>query len=78
MLKVEKFIGDRREATYNVPDGLVGFINEVLPRKLWHSLAQKGLDLKAAAQAVKARQPYSATIAVRERGVDKTVTVSVA
>ncbi len=75
-VKIEKFVGDKVEKSFNVPDGLITFANSLLPRDTAKSLQSCGVNLYELAQARRAGKPYASTITIKEGGVTKTVKVT--
>ncbi|MDR3410089.1 MAG: hypothetical protein P4L87_03945 [Formivibrio sp.] len=76
MLRIEKFVGDKRETTLRVPDFVVSLASALLPESAHVSLAERGLRLRDIAVARKEGAPYLASTTVCEHGVSKKIVIS--
>lgn len=74
---VEKFVGGKHEATFSFPASILSVASALLPQAALSSLADKGVDVPSILLARKQRIPYTASVNVVEKGVSKTVVVSV-
>ncbi|HSD39005.1 MAG TPA: hypothetical protein VLC92_15945 [Rhodocyclaceae bacterium] len=76
MLKIEKFVGDKHETTISVPGFVASVCSVLLPESAHVALASHGIKLREVAEARRNGAPYSASVAVSERGVNKRVVIS--
>lgn len=75
---VEKFVGDQREARFSFPASFLGLASALLPQSALNALGNKGIDVPGMLLAGKLGVPYTASVNVVEKGISKTVVVSVA
>ncbi|ODT65730.1 MAG: hypothetical protein ABS75_30240 [Pelagibacterium sp. SCN 63-23] len=80
MLKVsvEKYVDGRRETGFSVPVPVVRWASGLLPQAAKRSLLQAGIYLDEMAEASAADAPFSRWIEVEEKGVKKSIKLSVA
>ena len=77
-VKIEKFIDGKPETSFSVPAFVLGIAKTLLPESALISLAKSGINIRDILKAKANGIAYSATIAVCEHGVNKTVIVSLA
>lgn len=77
-IQIDKFKGSTHERSFSVPGGIVMLARRFLPRSAIADLDRRGLDIEAIAEAREKGQPYSRSLKVVERGVEKTIYVSLA
>ena len=75
MLKIEKFISEKREKSLHFPNIVVWMAKRFLPNAAQIELAAKGISLPAIEEARKNGKSYQAEFTVRERGIQKRVVV---
>lgn len=75
-LKIEKYIHNQLDESFTVPLGFIRILNMLLPRSAIESLAQKGLGLEKIVLANKLNEPYQTSIEVKEKGITKTVSMT--
>ena len=78
MLKIEKFVDGKLESSTKIPNFVPTLGSSLLPEAAHAALLAQGIDLRAMVQAARAGAPFSATVTVREEGVDKQVVLSIA
>lgn len=75
-VKVEKFVDGKREKSFSVPVFVLRIANVILPGAALDSLAKRGLNVRQLVEAKRTGSSYTATMRVRECGVEKKVVVS--
>jgi hypothetical protein len=75
-VKVQKFVDGKREISFSVPVFILRIANLILPGAALDALATRGLNVRHLVQAKRRGSSYTATLRVRERGVEKKVVVS--
>ncbi len=73
---VEKFVDGKRETQFSFPASFLGVASALLPRSALQALAQKGIDVPQMLSARKQGMPYTTTVNVVEKGIPKTVVIS--
>jgi hypothetical protein len=76
MLKIEKFIGEKREQNLHFPNLVVWMARRLLPNAAQIRLAAKGISLPAIEEARKNGKSWQAELTVLERGIQKRVVVT--
>jgi len=76
MLKIEKFISEKREISLNFPNIVVWMARNLLPNAAKIELAAKGISLPEIEEARKNGKSYQAELTVSERGIQKRVVVT--
>lgn len=72
-LQIDTFIGTQHERSFAVPGVLIDLADRFLPAQAIDKLADKGIDVPAIAEARRMGTPYSRSVRLRERGVEKTI-----
>jgi hypothetical protein len=75
-VKVEKFVDGKRDLSFSVPVFVLRIANVILPAAALDSMARRGLNVRQLVDAKRTGASYTATMRVRERGVEKKVVVS--
>ncbi len=75
-LKVQKFVDGERETSFSVPAFILRIANAILPGAALDALGKRGLNVRQLVEAKRTGSSYTATLCVRERGVEKKVVVS--
>lgn len=75
-LKVEKYIHHKFEQSFTVPLGLIRILNVLLPNSAIAALNQKGLGLEQIILADRLNKPYQACVEVEEKGIMKTISIT--
>ena len=76
-VKIEKFISGKQEESFSFPAFFLGLANILLPQLALNALRDKGIDISGMLLAKKLGTQYTATLNVVEKGIAKTVVVSV-
>ena len=76
MLKIEKYINEKREQSLHFPNLVVWMARRLLPNAAQTELAAKGISLPAIDEARKNGQSYQAELTILERGIEKRVIVT--
>jgi len=74
---VEKFVGSERETRFSFPAFLLHMASVLLPQSALSSLADRGINVRGILLARKLGIEYEASVSVVEKGISKTVVVSV-
>lgn len=72
-LQIDTFIGTEHERSFAVPGVLIDLADRFLPVQAIDKLAEKGIDVPAIAEARRLGTPYARSVQLNERGVEKTV-----
>ena len=75
-VKVQKFVDGKRETSFSVPVFVLRIAHAMLPGAALDALARRGLNVRQLVEAKRSGSSYTATLRVRERGVEKKVVVS--
>lgn len=75
-LRIEKYIHHQLDESFTIPLGLIRILNTLLPSSAIDALNQKGLGLEQMVLADRLNKPYQASVEVEEKGIMKTVTVT--
>lgn len=75
-ITIDKFVGTAHERSFSVP-GLAMELVRFLPKSAISELDRRGIDVLALDAARRKGVPYSRSTKVVEKGVEKTVYVSV-
>lgn len=75
-VQIEKFIDGKHETSFYIPIFLLYVGNRILPQSALNTLAKHGINVQEILDAKKQKLSYFTTINVRERNIDKTITVS--
>lgn len=76
MLKIEKYINEKREQSLRFPNLVVWMARRLLPNAAQTELAAKGISLPAIDEARKNGQSYQTELTILERGIEKRVIVT--
>lgn len=74
---VEKFVDGQHDTRFSFPASLLSVASALLPQAALSALANKGLDVPGMLLARKQGVAYTASVNVVEKGIRKTVVVSV-
>ncbi|QEI08734.1 hypothetical protein FXN63_24970 [Pigmentiphaga aceris] len=74
---VEKFVGGKQETQFCFPAVFLGMARVMLPRAALTALAEKGMDVAGMLSAMRSGRQYTTSVNLVEKGVSKTVVVSV-
>lgn len=75
-IRIEKSVAGNLEQCIRVPLVAIRTLSLVLPHSAIEQLKATGIDLNAILQAIKTGNPYSETIHVIEKGVAKSILIS--
>lgn len=77
-LKIEKFIDNQHEKTIKIPFFLFRVASKLLPKKAIVALSAKGIDFDEILAADEQKIPYTSTIYVAEKSLNKRIVISLA
>lgn len=75
-LTIEKYIQGKLDESFTVPIAFISMLNTILPKAAIDSLNQYGFDIQNMITASKDHSPYHNRVEVEEKGILKTVEIS--